>query len=93
MWILKTCHLLPVTVYLAKTMKRNWIQCVPGEGLGRWRVPQATMDRRGDIMLSRVTWELLGEPEVVLVFFNARTNKPCAAPKFFVDEMMKYFGK
>ena len=55
-------------------MKRNWIQCVPGEGLGRWRVPQATMDRRGDIMMSRVTWELLGEPEAVLVFFERESQ-------------------
>lgn len=37
--------------------------------------------------------ELINTGEVVLVFFNARTNKPCAAPKFFVEEMMKYFGK
>ncbi|HET6557392.1 MAG TPA: thioesterase family protein [Prolixibacteraceae bacterium] len=37
--------------------------------------------------------ELINTGEVVLVFFNARTNKPCAAPKFFVDEMMKYFEK
>lgn len=37
--------------------------------------------------------ELINTGEVVLVFFNARNNKPCAAPKFFVDEMMKYFGE
>lgn len=35
--------------------------------------------------------ELINSGEVVLVFFSALTNKPVAAPKFFVDEMLKYF--
>lgn len=35
--------------------------------------------------------ELINSGEVVLVFFSSRTNKPVAAPKFFVDEMLKYF--
>jgi acyl-CoA thioester hydrolase len=35
--------------------------------------------------------ELINSGEVVLVFFSALTNKPVAAPKFFVDEMVKYF--
>jgi acyl-CoA thioester hydrolase len=35
--------------------------------------------------------ELINSGETVLVFFSAKTNKPVAAPKFFVDGMMKYF--
>lgn len=35
--------------------------------------------------------ELINSGEVVLVFFSSLTNKPVAAPKFFVDEMLKYF--
>ena len=35
--------------------------------------------------------ELINSGEVVLVFFSALTNKPVAAPKFFLDEMLKYF--
>ena len=36
--------------------------------------------------------ELINSGEVVLVFFSAITNKPIGAPKFFIDEMSKYFG-
>ena len=37
--------------------------------------------------------ELINSGEVVLVFFNAISNKPVGAPKFFIDEMLKYFTK
>lgn len=35
--------------------------------------------------------ELINSGEVVLVFFNAKTNKPCAAPKFFTDKLIRVF--
>lgn len=35
--------------------------------------------------------ELINSGEVVLVFFNAKTNKPCAAPKFFTDKLTHIF--
>lgn len=35
--------------------------------------------------------ELINSGEVVLAFFNSVTNKPCAAPKFFTDEMTRIF--
>ena len=35
--------------------------------------------------------ELINSGKVVLAFFNSLTNKPCAAPKFFIDEMTKIF--
>lgn len=35
--------------------------------------------------------ELINSGEVVLVFYSALTHKPVAAPKFFVDEMLKHF--
>lgn len=37
------------------------------------------------------TGELINSGEVVLVFFSSITNKPVAAPKFFLEEMLKYF--
>lgn len=37
--------------------------------------------------------ELINSGEVVLVFFNARTNKPFAAPKFFIDELTRIFNE
>ena len=51
-------------------MKKQWEQCKPGQKLGRWHAPQVTMDRRGDIQLSRVAWELLREPDQVLIFYD-----------------------
>ena len=35
--------------------------------------------------------ELINSGEVVLAFFNSQTNKPCAAPKFFTDEITRIF--
>jgi len=35
--------------------------------------------------------ELINTGEVVLAFFNSKTNKPVAAPKFFTDEMTRLF--
>lgn len=35
--------------------------------------------------------ELINSGEVVLVFYSSKTNKPVAAPKYFIEEMMKYF--
>jgi acyl-CoA thioester hydrolase len=36
---------------------------------------------------------LINSGEVVLVFMNALTNKPVAAPKFFSEELTKIFRK
>lgn len=33
--------------------------------------------------------ELINSGETVLAFYSAITNKPVAAPKFFIDEMMR----
>jgi acyl-CoA thioester hydrolase len=37
--------------------------------------------------------ELINSGEVVLVFLNSLTNKPFAAPKFFIDEMTRIFNE
>ena len=37
--------------------------------------------------------ELINSGEVVLVFFSAFSNKPVAAPKFFIDEMNRLFNE
>lgn len=37
--------------------------------------------------------ELINSGEVVLVFFSAVTNKPIAAPKFFIEKMMRLFNE
>ena len=37
--------------------------------------------------------ELINSGEVVLVFYNSKTNRPTSAPKFFIDEMTRLFNK
>jgi acyl-CoA thioester hydrolase len=37
--------------------------------------------------------ELINSGEVVLVFYSAVTNKPVAAPKYFIDEMTRFFNR
>jgi acyl-CoA thioester hydrolase len=37
--------------------------------------------------------ELINYGETVLAFFNSKTQKPCPAPKYFVDEMTRVFNK
>ena len=37
--------------------------------------------------------ELINSGEVVLVFYSSLTNKPIAAPKFFIDEMTRIFNE
>ena len=35
--------------------------------------------------------ELLNTATTALVFINTATNKPCAAPKLFIEKLKKYF--
>jgi len=37
--------------------------------------------------------ELINSGEVVLVFYNAKTNRPTAAPKFFIEEINRFFNQ
>ena len=37
--------------------------------------------------------ELINSGEVVLVFYNSKTNRPTSAPKFFIDEMIRLFNE
>lgn len=37
--------------------------------------------------------ELINSGEVVLVFYSSVTNKPVAAPKFFIDPMVRIFNE
>lgn len=36
--------------------------------------------------------EMINYGETVLAFFNSKTNKPCPAPKYFVDELTRIFN-
>jgi len=49
----------------------------PGGEKGRWARPQATMNAKGFIKLSRVAYEMLGAPERIHVLYD-RGNKKIA---------------
>ena len=55
-------------------MSKNWEICRPGFKPGRWYSPQATMNRRGDITLSRVAWEMLNCAEHAVLLFDRETQ-------------------
>lgn len=54
--------------------EKKWEICRPGFRPGRWSVPQATMNRRGDITLSRVAWEMLDCAEHAVLLFDRETQ-------------------
>ena len=53
---------------------KNWEICRPGFKPGRWEAPQATMNRRGDITLSRVAWELLNCAEHCVLLYDRESQ-------------------
>ena len=55
-------------------MSKNWEICDPGHRPGRWFAPQATMNRRGVIKLSRVAWELLDCCKHAIVLFDRESE-------------------
>ena len=67
-------------------MKVNWQQAHRHPdmlGRGRWVALYVTLNRKGEITLSRTTWQKLGEPPHVMLLFDSVNNrigvKPVAA--------------
>jgi len=52
----------------------DWEQCNPGLPRSRWNRPEGTMRPNGDIMLTRATWDMLGQPEHALVYYSRRAE-------------------
>lgn len=52
----------------------DWEPCIPGRPRSRWNRPEGTMRPNGDILFTRATWELMGEPEQVLIFYSRRAE-------------------
>lgn len=56
-------------------MLPNWKEC-PRDGVrGQWAAFYVTMNPRGYIVFSRVTYEKLGEPKAFLLLFDAVNNR------------------
>ncbi|MBP7376353.1 MAG: hypothetical protein KA956_07735 [Pyrinomonadaceae bacterium] len=55
-------------------MRADWVQIKRGDVMPQYAGIYVTMNRNGDIVLSRVTYERMGAPRAFLMFFD-RANK------------------
>src|SRR6059058_3145323 len=55
-------------------MKRQWEKCPRDETPARWAAPYVTMNRLGEIVLTRITYEIMGEPESFTLLFDRISN-------------------
>ena len=56
-------------------MKADWRECPRGDVLGQWSALYVTMNRKGEIALSRITYEKLGEPAAFNLLFDMVNNR------------------
>ncbi len=56
-------------------MRVQWQECPRGDVTGQWAAFYVTMNRRGQIVMSRVTYERLGGPEAFHLLFDAANNR------------------
>ncbi|MBW8333742.1 MAG: acyl-CoA thioesterase [Prolixibacteraceae bacterium] len=79
----------------ARTLNINYIKSAYYDELLTVRtivdtIPQVKFPIKTEIYNEK--GELINSGETVLVFYSSITNKPVAAPKFFIDEMMRMFN-
>ena len=55
-------------------MRADWIQIKRGDIMPQYAGIYVTMYRKGDIVMSRVTYEMLGAPKAFLILYD-RTNR------------------
>jgi hypothetical protein len=64
-------------------MRANWKEIPKDEVKGQWAAMYVTLNRKGEIKMSRVTYQRLHEPKAFHVLFDAANNriglKPTAA--------------
>src|SRR5215471_14554170 len=51
-------------------MRTDWRECPKGDVLQHWAKTYVTMNRDGYIVLSRKTYERIGEPQAVILLFD-----------------------
>ena len=54
--------------------KREWIECPRDPNASRWASLYATLNPKGDIVISRFTFEALEEPEHVVLMYDNRNH-------------------
>lgn len=64
-------------------MRPDWRECPRGDVPAQWAALYVTMNPKGNIVMSRITYERLGAPNALLVLFDKVNNriglKPSAA--------------
>jgi len=56
-------------------MKADWRECPRGDVRGQWAALYVTMNRKGHISMSRLTYQRLGEPKAFLLLFDTVNNR------------------
>lgn len=83
--------LLPVYTYSIKYLKPAFYDELLVIKTMIKEIPQARI--RFDYEMYNSKGEKINEGETTLVFVDAKTKKPCGAPKEFVESLKKYFAK
>lgn len=56
-------------------MKPDWKECPHNDVQGQWAAFYVTMNPKGFIVMSRVTYQRLGEPQAFLLLFDTVNNR------------------
>lgn len=56
-------------------MKATWLEVLRDHVRGQWAALYVTMNRRGEIVMSRVTHERLGSPKAFTLLFDLANNR------------------
>ncbi|MGD9588798.1 MAG: hypothetical protein AB7Q37_03035 [Pyrinomonadaceae bacterium] len=56
-------------------MKANWREIPRDDIKGQWSAIYVTLNRKGNIVMSRVTYERLGKPKAFHLLFDAANNR------------------
>src|SRR5437016_4399683 len=56
-------------------MRPDWRQVRRSEGKGVWGSMYVTMNRHGEIVMNRLTYQRLGEPKVVNLLFDKANSR------------------
>jgi len=61
--------------YNVASMKPDWRECPRGDVKGQWAAFYVTMNPQGHVVMSRITYERLGEPKAFTLLFDKVNNQ------------------
>ena len=56
-------------------MRANWKEVQTDTERGKWAAMRVTLNARGDLAMSAVTWERMGSPAAFVVLFDGVNNR------------------